>query len=37
MLGWMLVLLGAFVIGLIWAIVVQVKQSKKEDFEQRDN
>lgn len=35
MIGWFL--LAALVIGLIWAIVAQAKQGKKEDFEQRDN
>ena len=33
--GWLL--LAGFVVGLIWAVVAQIKQRKKEDFDQRDN
>ena len=30
-------LIVAFVAGLIWAIADRIKQKQKEDFEQRDN
>lgn len=32
-----LLILAAVVVGLVWAVVAQVRQKKKEDFEQRDN